>query len=316
MGYFRENYKFYAGPRTTYSGNWQRTARLENRTGSVGFCSVEARKLGNARRFYLWRAQRIGGPSHFASKIPRQPSNTAPLIGFRAIDNENEPRMSIQMSYHIPFDQRRGPQPIYIGFDAPPRPRNRWNWWAFFGFPLSLLGVVTAGVLSPIALLFNAIALRRSPRRLATAGFTISLLGTALLAGLIFVGVKHAQHKHSERAHRALVHENRVKSEKTKTVLATLSQEFASYRATHNGQLPNWIDANMITTSYLDGWDQPLRFDAEIDYAVLRSAGPDGDFDSRDDIQLKISGNSPRTVEAAIPIIQGEQTRNAADQSQ
>ncbi|HMP79915.1 MAG TPA: hypothetical protein PKD54_10725 [Pirellulaceae bacterium] len=204
------------------------------------------------------------------------------------------------MSFHVPFEHRRGPQPIYIGFEMPPRPKRIWNWWAFFGFPLSLLGILTAGILAPVALLFNAIAMRHRPRRLATAGLTLSLIGTALLATLAFAATHHARYERHQREHRQLIRENKNKAADTRALLASVSKEFESYRKVHDGRLPNWIDANMVTTSYEDAWQTPLRFDAEDTYAVLRSAGADKLFDTNDDITLKIEGTSPRTVDSSI----------------
>ena len=42
------------------------------------------------------------------------------------------------MPFHIPFEHRRRPQPVYIGFDVPQRPKRKFNWWGFWGLFMSL----------------------------------------------------------------------------------------------------------------------------------------------------------------------------------
>lgn len=199
------------------------------------------------------------------------------------------------MSFHVPFEHRRNGQPIYIGFNQPPR-RPRWNWWAFFGFPFSLFSLLTAGLLSPIALLVNLIALRRRPRRLATAGTVISLLGTGLLTAIVITATHHGVREHRRHEHVVMQRTIKKQVQATESVLESCSSEFESWRDAHDGQLPPWVDANMVALSYQDAWGQQLRFDAERDHAILRSAGPDGRFDNRDDVTRRIEGKSDREL--------------------
>lgn len=206
------------------------------------------------------------------------------------------------MGYHIPFEQRRCPQPIYIGFEPRSRARREWNWWALWGFPLSLLGVMSAGVLAPLALFFNAVAMRHRPRRLASAGLTISLIGTAMFIGVIALGVSHAKRERQAREHRADARVNKAKVSETRAILNEVGREFERYRALNQGRLPAWVDANMVAVSFHDAWRTPLRFDAEIDHAVLRSAGPDQEFDTPDDVLLKIEGKAPRSISTEVPV--------------
>ena len=196
------------------------------------------------------------------------------------------------MTFHVPFEHRRRGQPIYIGFDVPPtRVRTPRNWFGFFGFGLSIFAILTAGVLSPIALLFSLIGMRRQPRRLATAGTVLGTIGTLMLAGVISAGVfSHSKHqRHVTRERQSKV--NRVLTEKTSTTLKLASKEFEEYSQANDGNLPAWIDANMVAIKHQDAWGESLRFDAEKEGGKLRSAGADHRFDTKDDVILKVEGN-------------------------
>jgi hypothetical protein len=65
------------------------------------------------------------------------------------------------------------------------RSRNRLG---IAGFVCSLLGIVTLGLLSPLAFLLSAIALRKRPRGYAWAGTALGLVGTALLVVVVALG--------------------------------------------------------------------------------------------------------------------------------
>jgi|GEM_PF-2312563 len=201
----------------------------------------------------------------------------------------------IVMAFHVPFEYRRNGQPIYIGFSNPPR-RKAFNWWAFFGFPFSLFALLTAGVLSPIALMMNLVALRKKPRRLATAGTVISLAGVAVLATVVFGSMAMVARSHQAEEMAMVQKANKKQAAQTAIVLNEVSGEFELYRDNHDGALPDWIDANMVALSYKDAWGHELRFDAEKDFAILRSPGPDKQFDTTDDITRKIEGKTDRQI--------------------
>lgn len=204
------------------------------------------------------------------------------------------------MAFHIPFEHRHRGQPIYIGFDVPPIPRRRWNWWAFFGFGLSLFSFLTVGFLSPIALLLNLVGLRKEPRRLARAGLVLSLVGMALAGSMIALAVRSGQHVQAVRQQHRQQMVNAEMAERTKSVLATAEAEFAEYAALNSGNLPGWIDANMVAIKHKDGWGESLRFDVEQDGAKLRSAGPDRRFDTGDDLHRQVEGKCSRRLNEEI----------------
>lgn len=204
------------------------------------------------------------------------------------------------MAFHIPFEQRYRGQPIYIGFDTPPVPRRRWNWWGFFGFGLSLFSFLTAGFLSPLALLLNLVGMRREPRGLARAGMVLSLVGMALAGGVIAMGVTSYQRAQAHHQELVLNARNRELGLLTGQTLQVAQAEFAQYREVNGGNLPQWIDANMVAIKHKDAWGESLRFDIEKEGALLRSAGPDREFDTSDDLTLRVEGKSQRSLSGEI----------------
>lgn len=203
------------------------------------------------------------------------------------------------MAFHVPFEQRNRKhyRPIYIGFDVPARrPRKKFNWWGFNGLWLSLASFLSAGLLSPIPLLISLVGLRKGPgRKMALAGTFFSILGTGLFLSIVFGSISHEKHQHyvAKLKQQKLVVANQV--ETTESMIAVASQELEEYRDSNDGNLPNWIDCNMLMIKHEDPWGKSLRFDADADdWGTLRSAGPDFEFDSADDLTQRIEGVTDR----------------------
>jgi hypothetical protein len=177
--------------------------------------------------------------------------------------------------------------PIYIGFDTPIRKRRKFNWWGFNGLFLFL---ISFGVLSPLSLLISLIGLRQRPRKLAIAGTLLSLIGVSIMSLAIGLEVSDAvgRKKHAFHRHQALINQGKV--EQTKTLLALANGDFVDYRAENEGLLPDAIDGNVLVIKYNDPWEQSLRYEINGDTALLRSAGPDSEFDTVDDITLGLEG--------------------------
>ena len=215
------------------------------------------------------------------------------------------------MAFHIPFEHRQQgtiASPIYIGFDTPvnSRTKNRprsggWNWWAFFGFPLSLFALVfTVGLLSPVALVLNLIGLRKSPRKLATAGTIISLIGTSIITALAVGGVASEMQQHRSRQHAIAQKQFEEMAMQTRAVMATATAELESYTEDNDGFLPTDIDACILMLKHEDAWGESLRYDEGLDSGRVRSAGPDREFDNNDDIVESVEGKTFR--ESLLPV--------------
>jgi hypothetical protein len=159
-----------------------------------------------------------------------------------------------------------------VGFR--PRPSNAMG---VAGLIISILALIfTCGLLSPIGLLLSLIGLFRRPRGEAIAGTIIGGIGTlAVVSVLAFVvlvsssAVNAARHAESRKI--------------THQAMAAAELDVEEFRFQH-GSLPAGIEGNKIVLQHHDGWDTSLRFEPDGDLYRIRSAGPDREFDTRDDI--------------------------------
>ncbi len=202
------------------------------------------------------------------------------------------------MAFHVPFNQRHSAPrqaPIYIGFDVPaPQPRRKFNWWGFHGMWLSFVTLLSAGFLSPIPLLISLVGLRRRGKKMATIGALTSLGGVALATAIVFGSIAARNH---DVQRRTLAKNERLvqkQVDETQSLLSLAASEIAEYRDSNGGEFPNDVDANMLVIKHVDPWGESLRFDAEKDHAVIRSAGPDRNFDTPDDVTSKLDGKTDR----------------------
>ncbi|QEG21809.1 hypothetical protein [Mariniblastus fucicola] len=195
------------------------------------------------------------------------------------------------MPYHVPFEHRRRPQPVYIGFDVPQRPRRKFNWWGFWGLLMSLGSFLTAGFASPLSLLvsLNGMRKKKGPRKAATAGTVFSLMGI-LLAGSIVTFAVNEEHAHRQkRMERKLQREVAAQVEETQVAIAIAERELDEFRG-ETGYLPTGIDGNMLMLKHTDAWGKEIRYDAEASPALLRSAGPDQTYNTDDDVTSEVEG--------------------------
>ena len=202
------------------------------------------------------------------------------------------------MSFHIPFHQRASNRKHYgtIYIDQPPTPpKRRFNWWGFNGMCLSFLSLLTLGLLSPIALLLSVIGLRRPGKGMAAVGTMVSLVGIALITTIGVTAASAHQHQLTRIAKQKQARVNAVKIEATRSLLAVAHDELVEYRGQHDGRLPADIEGNMLVVSQIDPWGQALRYEPEAGFAFVRSAGPDQEFLSPDDVIKKVS---PRVAES------------------
>lgn len=196
------------------------------------------------------------------------------------------------MPYHIPFEHRRRPQPVYIGFDAPTRPRKKFNWWGFWGLLMSLGSFLTAGFASPLALLvsLNGLRKKKGPRKAAAAGSIFSILGIALAGSIVAFAIEE-QAAHQQRRHERRVQmENAIQIEETQVAIAIAERELDEFRE-ETGYLPSGIDGNMLMLKHTDAWGKEIRYDAESLPASLRSAGPDKKYNTDDDVTSEVEGD-------------------------
>lgn len=207
------------------------------------------------------------------------------------------------MPYHIPFEHRHRPQPVYIGFDV--RPKRKFNWWGFWGLLMSLGSFLTAGFASPLALLVSLNGMRKvkGPRKAAAAGTIFSLLGVMLAGSIVTFAVHEEQAHRHHRMEKQRQREIAVQVEDTEATILVARHELDEFRE-DTGYLPSGIDGNMLMLKHTDAWGNEIRYDAENEPASLRSAGPDMEYNTADDVVSEVKGrlekfDSPINVDVA-----------------
>lgn len=201
------------------------------------------------------------------------------------------------MQHYQPNEYGHCGQPIYVACAAPQRPGRRFNWWGFWGLLFSLGSFLTAGFASPLALLICANGLRKSkgPRKVAFVGTVFSLLGVMLAGSILTFSI------HQERAYRASRLEQQRQAEtlgivrETKRVLKAAKRELSDFE-TRRGYLPDGIEGNMLMLKHSDGWGKEIRYDAETQPTVLRSAGADQQYNTSDDVIAELKGRHQADV--------------------
>lgn len=165
------------------------------------------------------------------------------------------------------------------------------NGLAVAGFVVSLASLLTCGLASPVGLLLSLGALGKRPRGLALAGVLISTAQVALLAGAVLLAVWTGQAVQEN-------YENVAKTEQTRQALVEARQVVRQHVGAHE-QLPGELEGNKLVVPFEDGWGEALRFEYRGEGYLIRSAGPDGDFETADDLTL--SNSSPAGTELPHP---------------
>ena len=151
----------------------------------------------------------------------------------------------------------------------PPPPREPpSNAIGVAGFVVSLVGIISCGALSPIGLILSLVGLRKEPKGLAVAGTIIGGVGIVLigvLVGLVIV----------------LIPKGHVVA--TELVVVTAVHAIEA-RAEETGELPSVDEGKELIAEHTDAWSNALRYEPSGDEFTIRSAGPDGAFDTGDDI--------------------------------
>ncbi len=194
------------------------------------------------------------------------------------------------MEYHVPFHLRNQPNPkppVYIGFDNPRRPRRQFSWLGFGGF---LMVVLSCGALAPFALIMSLLGLRKGPNFFAVSGTILSSLAIVGMAlGVAGDTIERTHRKHQHR--QWVMHQEIEKQNKeTRKLLADAARSFREYKAEHSDQLPTPMNGNLMAVEHKDSWDTELRYEPADGYCILRSAGADQEFETRDDLTIKIAG--------------------------
>jgi hypothetical protein len=157
---------------------------------------------------------------------------------------------------------------LYIG----PPPVNRLG---RKGFWTSVFGLATCGLLSPLGLVMSFLALGKKPRGAAAAGVILGLIGSLWIGMLGASAISAAMHAAARAEHQ--------RARATQNVLVQAQGVIERHRS-ETGRLPEGIEGNKLVLSFTDVWNNAVRYDGDDNGYAIRSAGPDGKFDTPDDL--------------------------------
>lgn len=169
-------------------------------------------------------------------------------------------------------------------FDGPgPGPTAQGNTMGLVGFILSLVGLLSCGLLCPVGLVLSIIGLKREPRGLAVAGTVIGGIGSlGIVIGVLFFGAMIAACGGAIAAGGGF---------KSFSDMLVIQQEVERYQSA-NGTLPSAM--NQLTgvpqASLTDSWGTPyiLTLSADGKSLELRSAGADKAMNTTDDLKFDL----------------------------
>jgi hypothetical protein len=178
----------------------------------------------------------------------------------------------------LPMDYPQPVQPY-----ASPQPIEPVNGMGLAGFICSLVAIITCGLLSPVSLIISLLGLSQRPRGLAAAGTVISLLGCILGVGMAYAVVRGV-----EAANQAI---EKMGTEiqaglKTAGTLASARKKVEDHKV-EKGEYPDDEEGQALVADLTDGWEMELRYQKQPEGYDLRSAGPDKQFDTDDDVLVE-----------------------------
>jgi len=165
------------------------------------------------------------------------------------------------------------------------------NTLGLVGFIVSLLGILSAGILSPIGMIISLVGLSKPPRGFATAGVIIGLIGTLMLFLWVLVLILVSSAIAFAILLGLAVDKWGIMWIETGFDAFKISEAIIAYE-TENGSLPGSIDDITADEGALvDYWGNPyiVQID-EVDRSIrIRSFGEDGEQGTQDDHILKMS---------------------------
>jgi len=171
---------------------------------------------------------------------------------------------------------------------------NEANGLAIAGFVISLVGLCSGGVLSPIGLILSIVAATRPPRTLAVWGIVLGVIGSCgWLVAIVFIpmivlGLMVAIGMGAAAAGFAAYFSPEIH---TKIELEVLKSQIGMY-VDENGKAPGALTdlPNISADSIMlkDGWDHDYVYEVQPDGVTwkLFSMGEDGVAGTADDVEV------------------------------
>ncbi|MCH7726747.1 MAG: hypothetical protein IH991_09745 [Planctomycetes bacterium] len=94
----------------------------------------------------------------------------------------------------------------------------------------------------------------------------------------------------------------RFEQRQTWFTLESASESIERYRLEHEGKLPEGVAGNRLVIEFTDAWGKTLRYEDDGDSYVVRSAGSDGEFNSKDDLATRIHVSDSQATSSGAEI--------------
>jgi len=174
------------------------------------------------------------------------------------------------------------PQPNPYGAPAygPPRPQE--NTLGLIGFIVSLAGFFVC-IAAPVGLMLSVMGLRREPKGFAVAGTIIGTLAMLMWLGVVAIygAVILACIGFGAAVQPDL---------QTRVALQSARHKIENVRGP-GGRIPVEAEGNGLIQGMQDYWKRQLRYEPKEGGFNIRSAGPDGQFNTSDDIVVDDFGS-------------------------
>ncbi len=163
-------------------------------------------------------------------------------------------------------------------------PQGPSNPAGFWGFVLSLLGLVACGLPSPIGLVVSTIGLKKQPRLLAVVGVVLGLIGTlgwGVTGLLVYQGASKA---------RTMIGESLTSGMEINSDAVAIRDACVKFKA-ERGVMPGSLDTiDVDDDARIDPWGTRYRFELTSgDGFILISDGADRMTGTADDIRTRSS---------------------------
>lgn len=188
------------------------------------------------------------------------------------------------------YDRRGGAEHFFSsgGFLVATVPRviNERNTWGIIGLTISVVGLFTLGILSPLGLAASIAGMSRRPRGTAIAGVVLGLVGTILLIVYTLPRIIPPAVREVGMGARANDTIATRAAQDTWILMRDVADRLDAARP-KNGDAPSQAEGDAAMSGRQDSWINVIRYARPDDETFeIRSAGPDRIFDTDDDIVI------------------------------
>jgi hypothetical protein len=171
------------------------------------------------------------------------------------------------------------------------------------GFIVSIVGVLTCGLLSIFGVMLSAIGMAKAPRGFAIAGLLIGFVGLAQLAAVavFFISLTGSAKK---------VFYSGVTVVQLKEAADRIARSWEQ-----EGKIPTQETGENLLRNKKDFWDQQLVYETDGESFSIRSIGPDGIPKNQDDLVEGPFGSAQEARAISVEDIKQRDRKNKSEEA-